>query len=103
MLTDDLDKTSEAAETITFGLDGVTYEIDLSEANAAALRSALAPYTEVARRIGGGRAKPGSRKRGASASDATEVRAWAKAKGMKVSERGRVPADVREAYEAAHR
>lgn len=103
VLTDDLDETVAADETITFGLDGATYEIDLSAANAAALREALAPYVGKGRPVGG-RAKPAAatRRRRGSASDATEVRAWAKSKGMKVNDRGRVPADVRAAYEAAH-
>ncbi len=101
VLTDDLDQ-SDAAETVTFGLDGSTYEIDLSEANAAALREALARYIAKGRRTSGGRAKAARRRSGGSDS-ATEVRAWARAQGMTVSERGRVSAEVRAAYEEAHR
>ncbi|MCW3156621.1 histone-like nucleoid-structuring protein Lsr2 [Micropruina sonneratiae] len=102
-LEDDLDST-EAAETIVFGLDSVSYEIDLSEPNAAQFRDVLAPYVAAARRVGG-RRRAGStgtgRKRG-TGSPATEIRAWATENGYQVSSRGRVPAEVREAYERAH-
>lgn len=102
-LEDDLDNT-EAAETIVFGLDSVSYEIDLSDSNAARLRDLLAPYVAAARRVGGRRrtgSAAGGRKRGAGSS-ATEIRAWAGENGYQVSSRGRVPAEVREAYERAH-
>ncbi len=101
-LEDDLDNT-EAAETIVFGLDSVSYEIDLSDSNAAKLRDLLAPYVAAARRVGGRRrtGSAGGRKRGAG-SPATEIRAWAGENGYQVSARGRVPAEVREAYERAH-
>lgn len=101
ILTDDLDNTVEADETVTFGLDGTTYEIDLTAANAARLRDALAPFVAKGRPIAGGRAKTTKRRR-ASANDATEIRAWARAKGLAVNDRGRVPADIRAAFEAAH-
>lgn len=97
-LEDDLDN-SEAAETIVFGVDSVSYEIDLSEANAQKLRDLLAPYVAAGRRVGG-RRKTGNRRRGGSS--ATEVRAWAAENGYTVSSRGRVPAEVREAYDRAH-
>lgn len=102
VLTDDLDQ-SEAAETITFALDGSTYEIDLSTENAAKLRETVQPYIAVARRSTG-RAKAGTRRRVSvgGAASATEIRAWAVEQGMQVSSRGRVSADVRAAYEAAH-
>lgn len=98
-LEDDLDNT-EAAETIVFGVDSVSYEIDLSDANAQKLRDLLAPYVAAARRVGGKR-KAAGRRRGA-ASSATEVRIWAAENGYTVSARGRVPAEVREAYDRAH-
>jgi Lsr2 len=102
VLEDDLDGT-DAEETVRFGLDGDTYEIDLSSANAAALRDALAPYVASARRTSGrsGSRRSSSRGRSAGPSPA-EVREWARAEGRVVSDRGRVPADVRAAYEAAH-
>lgn len=102
VLTDDFDG-SDAAETVTFGLDGNTYEIDLSLENAATLREFLQQYLAIGRKIGG-RTKAGTAKRrAADTGDATAMRAWAKEEGMKVSARGRVPANIREAYEAAHR
>jgi len=102
VLTDDLDE-SPAAETVTFGLDGNTYEIDLSSANAARLRDALKPFMDNGRRTGG-RAKPGRKRAAAAAAsgNATDIRAWAQSQGMTVSARGRVPAEIRVAYEAAH-
>ncbi len=98
--TDDLDG-SEADESISFALDGIAYSIDLSAANAGKLRDAFAPYIaagerdRTARRTGAGRRKSGG-------TAATEIRAWAIAQGMQVSSRGRVSAEVREAYERAH-
>ena len=104
-LIDDLDE-SPAAETVTFGLDGVTYEIDLSEANAEKLRDALAPYLGHGRRVGGRRGgaarSGGSSAKTSSRSNAADIRAWARDNGFEVSERGRVSAEIREAYAAAH-
>jgi hypothetical protein len=99
VLVDDLDG-SEAAETVTFGLDGVDYEIDLSDAHAAELRDALSTYVSAGRKVGG-RRRRGQRvaNGGASASD---IRKWARENGWDVPERGRVSAEVREAYAAAH-
>jgi hypothetical protein len=104
VLTDDLDG-GEADETISFALDGVSYEIDLSEANAEALREALAGYLEAARRVGGRasrRATGGKSRAAAERVDMTELRAWARENGYQVSDRGRVSGEVRAAYEAAH-
>jgi hypothetical protein len=103
VLVDDLDG-SEAEETVSFGLDGATYEIDLSAANAATLREALAGYVGVARKVTGARRRSGGRRAsnasaGASTSD---VRDWARANGYTVSERGRVSAEIQSAYAAAH-
>lgn len=100
-LIDDLDNSAEATETVTFGLDGVTYEIDLNDANAAALRDALAVYVGAGRRVAGSRrgrrsAAPAS---GPSSSD---VRDWARGQGYEVSDRGRIPAEIRKAYDDAH-
>lgn len=113
-LVDDLDGTVldvGEGETVLFSLDGVAYEIDLTDANAAALRGALAPYIDAARSVSrarsGGRAASSSstnerRRRRTGQQDYGPVREWAKSNGYKVSERGRVPASVLEAYEAAH-
>ncbi|MFG2481177.1 MULTISPECIES: histone-like nucleoid-structuring protein Lsr2 [Streptomyces] len=101
LLVDDLDG-GEADETVTFALDGKTYEIDLTTANAEKLRGLLDPYTKGGRRTGG-RASAGRAKgRAAVASgnpDTAEIRAWAKSQGLSVNDRGRVPQDIRDAYE----
>ena len=108
ILVDDIDG-SEAAETVTFGLDGVQYEIDLSAGNADKFREVLAPYVGHARRSGGRRrSSGGGRANGASSSSArsgasaADIRAWARENGWDVPDRGRVSAEVREAYDAAH-
>lgn len=97
-LTDDVDGT-KAVETIQFGLDGVEYEIDLSKRNAARLRSALEGYRAAGRRIVGAR----STKRGKAPAhtDKEQVRAireWARRNGYDISDRGRIPAGIVEAY-----
>ncbi|MFJ2006711.1 histone-like nucleoid-structuring protein Lsr2 [Streptomyces chartreusis] len=100
-LLDDLDG-SEASETIVFGLDGKTYEIDLNDKNATKLRKALEPYVDKGRKLnqtrGGKRAGAG---RIAGDSDTAQIRAWAKENGYEVNDRGRVPADIKEAYAKA--
>ncbi|WP_456093719.1 histone-like nucleoid-structuring protein Lsr2 [Nocardioides jensenii] len=101
ILVDDIDE-SEASETVTFGLDGVTYEIDLNEAHATELREALAPYVGHGRKLAGRRKAGSSASSGATGSNAAEVRAWARENGHDVPDRGRIPADVRAAYTAAH-
>jgi hypothetical protein len=106
VLIDDLDG-GEANETVTFGLDGATYEIDLSERNAAQLRDALATWVGNARRVSGRATRPTGRRgssssSSSSSSDTTAIRSWAKENGYKVSERGRISAEVQEAYAAAH-
>jgi hypothetical protein len=99
LLVDDLDGSSEADETVSFALDGVSYEIDLTAANAAKLRDALAPWTGHARRAGGRRSsgRPAGRK------NVQAVREWARANGHKVSDRGRIPSEVQAAYDKANR
>jgi hypothetical protein len=99
VLVDDIDQT-DADETLTFGLDGKNYEIDLNTKNANALREALAPYIGHARRAGGTRRS--SSRAGSSRSSAGEIREWAKANGFEVSERGRISSEVRDAYASAH-
>ena len=102
VLVDDLDGT-DADETVTFGLDGTTYEIDLTTANAEKLRDALGGYIGHARKVSAGRRGSGRRTSSAGSSNNTRaVREWAKSQGMDVSERGRISADVQQAYDAAH-
>jgi hypothetical protein len=91
-------------ETVTFGLDGVTYEIDTCESHGAKLRDAFAPYVAAGRRASRGSAGSGRRRRGHRSSagvDPAAVRAWARSNNVKVSERGRISADVLERYAAS--
>jgi len=102
VLEDDLDG-SDATQTVSFGLDGTSYEIDLNDDNAAALRDAMATYVGHARKVSG--ARRGRRTSSAAANgshSAKEIRDWARSNGHKVPERGRIPSDVREAFESAH-
>src|SRR5919199_1351007 len=111
ILTDDLDENVSADETVSFALDGTSYEIDLSEKNAKELRDTFARYVSAARKVsrggGGGRASGGGRSRptGGGRMDreqAGAIREWARRNGHQVSDRGRIPASVVNAYEAAH-
>ncbi|MFJ4872304.1 Lsr2 family protein [Streptomyces sp. NPDC088757] len=104
LLVDDLDGV-EADETVTFALDGKTYEIDLTTANAEKLRGLLEPYTKSGRRTGGRAAAPRGKGRAAAggSADTAKIRAWAKENGHEVNDRGRVPAKVKAAYEDANR
>ena len=111
-LVDDLDGDA-ADETVEFGIDGKNYEIDLSKENAGRLRDVLADFVSAARRAGGRRragrsAGTGSGSGGAGAAPKGRasidreqnqaIRDWARKRGMKVSDRGRIPAEVLEAY-----
>lgn len=106
-LIDDIDG-SPADEQVEFAVDGKSYEIDLSAANSAKLRNALAPFISAARRTGGGRRGSGSSSASSPSRPAADreqnqaIREWAQAQGMKISERGRIPSNVLEAYHAAH-
>jgi hypothetical protein len=78
-----------------FGLDGAEYEIDLNTGHAQALRTALARYVDAARRAPGARRPArGGRRASASGLDSTQVRDWAKAQGIDVKDRGRIPAEL---------
>ena len=105
-LVDDFDGEATADETVEFGLDGVTYEIDLSAKNAAKLRNDLKQWVEAGRRVGGrkrGRAAT-TTPRGRGAIDREQsaaIREWARRNGHNVSTRGRIPADVIDAFHAA--
>ncbi len=105
-LIDDLDGTVldvGVGETVLFSLDGTAYEIDLTTQNAAALREALAPYVAAGRSISRSEASTAAAKRRRTGQqDYGPVREWAKANGYAVSERGRIPASVLAAYEAAN-
>jgi hypothetical protein len=100
-LVDDLDGTSsDDISTVKFGLDGVDYEIDLTEANAERLRKTFAEYSAAGRRTGG-RLQRGVRSSGAAAGEAGQVREWALQNGFELSGRGRIPSHVVEAYKQA--
>lgn len=106
LLIDDLDG-GEADETITFGVDGVDYEIDLSNENAGSLREAIDKFVASGRRIGTPRGTRGTQRasrrgRGGEGPDPKVVRQWAKENGIEVTERGRVPHAVAEQYKQAH-
>jgi len=100
VITDDLDG-AEGADTVRFALDGVNYEIDLSDANRARLEGDLAPFITAARRPSrDGRRRAG--RSGAASVDRAAVRAWAREAGLNISERGRISAEIIRQYEAAH-
>ena len=107
-LIDDLDG-KKADRTVEFSLDGTNYTIDLSEANAGKLRKALDPYINAGTRIGRAStaripARRGGAGRTASSRDENRlIREWAAANGHQISERGRIPQSVSDAYRAAHR
>ena len=87
-----------------FAVDGAAYEIDVCERHGATLREAFAPYIAAGRRAGRAAGGPARRRRGqrsAGGVDSSAVRAWARAHNVKVSERGRISADVLERYAAA--
>src|SRR5687768_12650927 len=100
----------EGSETIAFGLDGSSYEIDVCDSHGAELRDAFAPFVGAARRAGRAGAGSGARRAGRGRSsgggggkqDVSEIRDWARKNGFQVSERGRIAAEVLAAYEAAH-
>ena len=95
-LQDDIDG-SDATETVRFALDGVEWEIDLSERNANRLRNSLSDFIAHGRKVGGKRRKPTS----SSQTDTKAIRKWAEATGIEVSARGRIPTEVVERYRAA--
>ena len=97
ILIDDIDG-SNADETVSFSLDGVTYEIDLNGEHAAQLRDGFTWWIGHGRRVSGRRPR-GARQAGVQLSD---IRAWAAANGHQVSDRGRISAEIRAAYDQAH-
>ena len=102
LFVDDIDG-SAAEGTVRFGLDGTDYEIDLNAEHAQALRDALTRYISAGRRVGGStrRQVRGGRKASVNGLNTTEVREWAKAQGIEVKDRGRVPADLVVKFKAA--
>ncbi|WP_251050541.1 MULTISPECIES: Lsr2 family protein [unclassified Microbacterium] len=106
-LVDDIDGSVlevGEGETVHFSLNGTAYEIDVNSAHAEELRQAFEPYIAAGRRAGssGSNRSSASRKRPARNPEVAAIRAWANDNGHKLSERGRIPASVVEAYNAAH-
>lgn len=103
-LIDDLDG-GKAEETVTVGLDGRAYNVDLSGKNAKALRKALAPFVGSARRLGTPKTPRGGARKTTvrSGPNTQEVREWARSRGMQIADRGRIPADITAQFQAAHR
>ncbi len=100
LLVDDIDG-SQAAATIRFGFDGVSYEIDLSKEHADQFAEAMGPYVQAARRVSRERRTASTTSR-RDRHDQSAIRAWAREQGLKISERGRIPANVLADYEAVH-
>jgi nucleoid-associated protein Lsr2 len=104
-LVDDFDGEGSADETVEFSLDGVSYEIDLSSKNAQKLRNELKPWLEAGRRVGGRRrgrsAPPGRARASIDREQSAAIREWARRNGHKVSTRGRIPAEIIDAFHAA--
>lgn len=104
-LVDDFDGEAPADETVEFALDGVSYAIDLSSKNATKLRGDLKQWVEAGRRVGGRRrGRSAGSGRGRAAIDREQsaaIREWARRNGHNVSTRGRISADVIDAYHAA--
>lgn len=100
-LIDDMDG-SKADQTVTFSLDGVGYEIDLTEENAQKLREDIGAWVGRARRVSGRKTRGGSGSSSSSPQDSARIREWARENGYEVSERGRISGEIRRAYEEAN-
>ncbi|GAA1859592.1 Lsr2 family protein [Myceligenerans crystallogenes] len=100
VLEDDIDG-GVADETVSFGLDGTSYEIDLSKEHAEELRNAIAPWVGAARKAKAAKAAPASR-RARATNNTAAIREWAREQGHKVSDRGRIAAEIVTAWEKAN-
>lgn len=107
-LVDDVDGEASADETVEFGIDGVTYEIDLSSKNAEKLRGQLSVWVDHSRRVSGrrrsrgGSALPRRSRASIDREQSVAIREWARKNGHNVSSRGRIPAEVVDAFNAAN-
>ena len=99
LYVDDMDG-SDAEGTVRFGLGGTDYEIDLNKKHADQFAKAIGPYVAAARKVASSRRS--ARPARGSRHDQSAVRAWAREKGIKISDRGRIPADVLAQYQAAN-
>lgn len=111
ILSDDLDENLSADETVTFGLDGVNFEIDLADKHAQEMRDTLARYVHAGRKVGkvgkvaraaGTRGSRAGAPRAVAGGQTGAIREWARGRGIEISGRGRIPVTVAEAYAAAH-
>ncbi|MFF4283645.1 Lsr2 family protein [Streptomyces kronopolitis] len=101
--TDDLTgEESQEAATHTFTLNGVSYEIDLGPDSYEQMLEAFSPFIRAGRKTGRVRSRVANRSTKGTGEETAEIRAWAKKNGFKVNDRGRVPVDIKEAYEKAH-
>ena len=102
--TDDIDGTDlgESANTLSFAFEGKEYSIDLSDDNAEAFRQTVAPYIEAGQRVTGKSKTPRKATTKTASEDTKAIREWARENGYDVSDRGRIPADVMNAYAAAN-
>lgn len=98
-ITDDIDG-SKNAEEVSFSFEGTSWTIDLSSKNKAKLAAALKPYMEAGTRSSNRPSRRGGKSSAGRRSDLQDIRAWAKQNGHKVSERGRIPSSIIEAYDA---
>jgi hypothetical protein len=103
VFNDDLDGT-EGASTVKFGLDGKSYEIDLGSKNEKALRKVLEKYVAAATPVRASDAGPGRRKYGTGPvrRDTKHIREWLRGQGVEISDRGRIPTDLMQRYQAAN-
>jgi hypothetical protein len=101
IISDDIDGSSDA-ETVSFGIDGASYEIDLAAKNRGKLEKAFAPFVEHGRRVSGRRRQRSASHAATTRQENAAIRTWAKSAGLPVSERGRISADVIRQYEVAH-
>jgi hypothetical protein len=97
IVTDDIDGSAEA-EAVTFSFDGQGYEIDLGPANRQRMRESLQPFMTAGRPTG----RKAPRRAAPARTDLAAIRAWAAGQGLRISERGRISADVLSKYDAAH-
>ncbi|MFD8384871.1 Lsr2 family protein [Streptomyces sp. NPDC059679] len=102
LFSDDLTGTeSDEVSTHRFSLNGVNYEIDLTPENYDKLDDALRPFIESGRKVGRTKETGRARRGAVDGPSAEEVRAWARENGYEVNDRGRVPKEVRDAFEAS--
>ena len=99
-LVDDIDG-DKASQTVSFSVDGVDYEIDLSDQNAEKFREELGGWIAKSRRVGGRRSR-GTAARAGGPNDSARIREWARSAGYEVPDRGRISGTIRKAYEDAH-